>query len=559
MWQLLVKGPHFLGRTVPLPEGTTTLGRAEDNDLVLPDGSVSRYHARLRLSAGQLQLEDLGSRNGSKVNGRSLEGVCPVKSGDTLSVGEYELLVRQLTAVENAFADEVDLAAGGLLRLDQQLDLRHARITSRPAGESRLLESLEETLRTPADLELAQSQLPPEHRSLVLLLEMAEAVSSAAELQAFLDEMMRWARQQLALWSATVLLRHRSGVLVPVSTQGEQQEAQVSISDGIVAAATLERRTVAVSFLPSGHRQEPRPEGKHHILCAPVGEGLSQGVLYLHRRKPMEEAELPEAMEVCTALASLAALGVSRFRRVSQAAQAGRLRKQLVRHHAPDILRARVEQLTRAGASQLTGLEEHRTVALVVDLHGFGERCSRLPPAAVAGLLEEFYEHTMDAILSCEGMVDKFVGDSVLALFGVPEPQPDAATLALRCALVLRESWKSAMKRRPADEQCLLQSGIASGKALVGVVGSSLRQDYTAFGEPVRLASWLASMANPEQVLATGEVLASSPVRFDVLALRERMVPRLKRKVALFDVLKEESVEATVATLMTRAVRRPRP
>src|SRR5690242_14668619 len=98
MWQIIINGPGYFDTTYDLPEGETSLGRADENDIVLSGDLVSRRHARITVKGDELSVEDLGSRNGSRVNGNPLHGVSPLSAGDVVSVGENTLAIRQPTA-----------------------------------------------------------------------------------------------------------------------------------------------------------------------------------------------------------------------------------------------------------------------------------------------------------------------------------------------------------------------------------------------------------------------------------------------------------------------------
>lgn len=95
MWHLLLNGPGHPETSRALPEGTTCVGRAEDNDVVLDGDLVSRHHARLHVEGGVLRLEDLGSRNGSRINGEPLHGSRSLRSGDIITLGDVTLTVRR--------------------------------------------------------------------------------------------------------------------------------------------------------------------------------------------------------------------------------------------------------------------------------------------------------------------------------------------------------------------------------------------------------------------------------------------------------------------------------
>src|SRR4051812_43451007 len=96
MWQLIINGPGYFDTLYDLTEGVTTLGRADENDIVLAGEAVSRKHLRITVAAGALSVEDLGSRNGSKLNNDPLNGTATLKAGDVLHIGENALTIREL-------------------------------------------------------------------------------------------------------------------------------------------------------------------------------------------------------------------------------------------------------------------------------------------------------------------------------------------------------------------------------------------------------------------------------------------------------------------------------
>jgi DNA-binding winged helix-turn-helix (wHTH) protein len=84
----------FDGRTMPMAEGETVLGRDPQAGLCIDAPSVSRHHARIVVAAGAAVLEDLGSKNGTFLNGRRLQGPAPLRDGDEIKVGAAVVVVR---------------------------------------------------------------------------------------------------------------------------------------------------------------------------------------------------------------------------------------------------------------------------------------------------------------------------------------------------------------------------------------------------------------------------------------------------------------------------------
>jgi two-component system, cell cycle response regulator len=102
-WALVAYAGAALGRVFPLPAGESIVGRAPDSRVALLDGEVSRHHARLRVEGGRAEVEDLGSTNGTQVNGSVIRGPVELRAGDRLAIGGHVLKLVFLDPLERAF------------------------------------------------------------------------------------------------------------------------------------------------------------------------------------------------------------------------------------------------------------------------------------------------------------------------------------------------------------------------------------------------------------------------------------------------------------------------
>jgi class 3 adenylate cyclase len=574
MWQLIINGPGYFDTTYDLPEGQTSLGRADENDIVLSGDLVSRKHARIQVSGNELIIEDLGSRNGSRLNGQPFTGKADLKPGDLVHVGENTLSIRQPNKVENAATEMVDLGAGGVKRYGEGMDVASAVIIAKNVKESVVLRALDNIMPfTPregiplpstespfADLEeptgpgTARSHGgagPIGYESLLLLYKVSEALSTSRNLQTFLELTADRVLDSVKATTAVVLLRHHSGVMVPavVRHRGKLAQGEVPVSDAVIAAALSQGAALALQDARGDVRFNARESvllyGVDQVLCIPIGEKEPfAGVLYINKPAGPNN-ELEGLIDLCAAVSHLIASGVERFRNAGgPPPEAARTRQSLERFFPPSIAEKRAAELQRAGGAA-PRLEEMNISVLVADLAGFTALSQKLDAQAVTDLLNELYRHATSVVFSYEGTLDKFVGDSVVAIFGAPHAHGDAPLRAVRAALSLRADWIKAMSRRPQGQRPELKVAINTGKALVGFLGPEGRQDYTAVGDVMNVASWLCASAQPGQVLITGKTLASIGARFDVTPLGDRALRPGREKVPVFEVLEEDVASHT--------------
>ena len=102
-WALVAYAGSALGQVFPLPLGEALLGRSPDCALALLDGEVSRRHACLHVTAGGVRLEDLGSTNGTRLNGVPIQGSATLLAGDRVTVGGHVLKLVAMDPLERAF------------------------------------------------------------------------------------------------------------------------------------------------------------------------------------------------------------------------------------------------------------------------------------------------------------------------------------------------------------------------------------------------------------------------------------------------------------------------
>jgi class 3 adenylate cyclase len=157
-------------------------------------------------------------------------------------------------------------------------------------------------------------------------------------------------------------------------------------------------------------------------------------------------------------------------------------------HLVPDILAGKL-------APEMLTAEQEITV-LFSDLRNYTTLSEGLAPAAILEILNEWFGEATRAIRQHGGIVDKFIGDAVMALFGVPQPRDDAAADAVRAALAMRDALSARNLRHKAlgGREIQIGIGVHTGRAVVGFIGSHLRLSYTAIGDTVNTASRLESV-----------------------------------------------------------------
>ncbi len=162
--------------------------------------------------------------------------------------------------------------------------------------------------------------------------------------------------------------------------------------------------------------------------------------------------------------------------------------KHTFKHYLSDKL---IEIMINNPEKLKLGGEKREITILFSDIRGFTSLSEKLPPESTATLLHEFLTPMTEIIIEHDGLLDKYIGDAIMALFGAPIWMESHAEKAVRASIemverlkLLNEEWKKKM-----GFTLRIGIGLNTGECIVGNMGSSMLFDYTAIGDAVNLAS----------------------------------------------------------------------
>src|SRR6266404_224170 len=207
-----------------------------------------------------------------------------------------------------------------------------------------------------------------------------------------------------------------------------------------------------------------------------------------------------------------------------QRAAAERARANLSRYFSPNLVTMLADRDEPLGP-----VRREMVAVLFLDIVGFTRMAEHLPPEAVVTMLRQFHDRMTSEIFASGGTVEKYIGDAIFAVFGLPNAGVDDAANALRCAegmLAALDAWNK--ERAEAGESPVaIGIGLNYGPAVVGDVGSAHGLSFTVIGDTVNTASRLQGLTRSlETPLVVGgalvEAIAAASTG-DAAALLERL------------------------------------
>jgi adenylate cyclase len=186
--------------------------------------------------------------------------------------------------------------------------------------------------------------------------------------------------------------------------------------------------------------------------------------------------------------------------------------------------------------SWLQGQTNEATI-LFADIRGFTTYSESKAPQVIVEELNQFFEFANKAILNHDGYIDKFIGDGVLAVFGVPVYQKDHVKNAVAAAFEMQRAFRSV----GANGNVLLSSigiGIHTGLVVSGNIGSPVKMEYTVIGDSVNVASRISEIAAPGEIIISSNIYERIPDYIEVEALHPHKIKGRSQPIETYRALK---------------------
>jgi adenylate cyclase len=473
---------------IALHSGHTRVGRAPHNDVLLNDPEVSKSHAEVVVGEDSIILKDLGSSNGTYVNGQAI-GEQRLMPGDLVEIGNCTF--RFETGSDSRPPSSVTIVAQS--PIDRTQVLAASQIEILQPGEK--IHDLEELRRRYDRVRIA-------FEAVGILIETTDI---ALLCQRILDVTFRLVSAEVG----AVLLFDAGEKLVPWATRvrDARKSADMVISRTIVDQVIRDRAAVLASDALTDSRWSSSESlvlsGVRSLMCVPlVSSDSIFGLLHVANSSRVSAFSQTD-LELLSGIGSGAGVALSNAFMAHRLAEAARTRESLGRFLSPVL----VEQVLQNRVDLKRGGELREVTVMFADIRGFTSLTERSKAQDVVSLLNEYFDQMIEVVFQRSGVLDKYIGDALMAVWGTPVQHPEDAKNAVAAAREMQEmlSLLNATRRRRGCEPIAIGIGLASGPCVSGAIGARKRMEYTVIGDAVNLGSRLADMARPGEVLCDEE------------------------------------------------------
>jgi len=516
-------------KTIELRDGRPMIvGRAPTSDIPIIDPTISRRHAELHATDKGFLIRDLGSSNGTFVNGSRIDSG-RATAGDLISFGKVGFRLVLSDGV-SASAPHVP----SLTPTQSSTILKSLPSHEPPVREAPPPTEVRRSIRakTPPPLAPATESAEKSREKLATLLEVSKGLGKSVNLDALLENIVGFAYQILEVDRVSILLLDGDELVPKIARDKRGGDTDRAVPQSIARTALNDK----VAILSDNAGQDTRFGGQSILMqqirsaiCCPLigSEDNALGVLYIDNVKANHRFS-EDDFEFCIAFAGIAAVAIENEQFATRIHREAVARSNFERFFAPKL----AKQIAESSESLRPGGEKRPVAVLFSDIRGFTALSETMRPDETAKLLTEYFTEMVECVFRHDGTLDKFIGDGLMAQWGAPIGSPDDADKALDAAREMLHELDALNADWRASGRPELQIGIGLnyGEAFAGNIGSERRLEYTIIGDTVNTAKRVCQIAGEREILITEEfrhALHSSPpvVMCDPTDLKNKSQP----------------------------------
>ncbi len=555
MASLVLIENNAVGSKFRLEKDEMVIGRRPENDILISNVMISGKHAKINRKGSQFYITDLGSTNGTFVNTVRLTGTTEIKNKDHINFGSVNLvfIIQDNATVEfdkSLFYSKDQVSAPPKKSVDTGYsapissekihetiqNLKNAVLTG-SADRSQLTTQFLELDHTIQLLILQVKESEKSQQKLHVLYEIGKVINHILVEEELLKTILDLALKVMNADCGFIMLNDETGQLVPrISRKMQDDEAK---SSGATFSMTIAKKVAETneSVLTSDASSDDRFQSgasiiSHHIrsvICTPMRNKDQKviGVIYVGSNV-MTNVFSKSEVDLLEAFANHAAISIENAKLAEERRRKEHLKSALERYVSKQI----AEKIMDNEGGVRFAPEKREVTLIFSDVRGFTTLSENMSPEAMVEILNRYFTRMIEIIFRYGGTLDKFIGDSVMALFGAPASTPDDAINAVNASIEMQKAVVEFNKEQEGLGKPPIQVGIGinTGFVVVGNIGSDQRMEYTAIGDNVNLASRLQGHAKGGKIIisrATYEKLEGkiNATKLDTITVKGKAIP----------------------------------
>jgi adenylate cyclase len=483
MATFLIHKPDDETQVIKLHKDHMTLGRRDDNDIVIDDVFVSRLHIEVEKKGNEYMIKDRKSRYGTFVNGdRVVEK--QLSYGDEIQIGNTII-----TFVDEKTLDHIPERKTPSRRFGEGFDFAEKiesikKQLSKSAAKKDVLRSLNELKTCIAQNQDKFSEAERSKEIASTLCEVGNIINFVFDLNVLLNLLMDLALKILQARRGFIILydevsedlkvkvaRNMGGELEPSTTTG--------ISQTIAWETYRTGQVIATEDATSDERFKTQESVINYaigaVICAPLVAKKKGKVGAIYLDNPVTQRHFDQgAIEFMISFANQAAIAIENTQLYEKIKKEEKIKNRLQRFFSPTV----VEKIMATEEGMALGGEARVATILFCDIRGYTSLAEKIDTLVAVEILNDFLSSMTDIVFIHEGTLDKYIGDCVMAIFGAPVAHDDDPLRAVKAALDmkrrvidLKEAWREKMELAEV-EAFEIGIGINTGEVIAGNIGN---------------------------------------------------------------------------------------
>ncbi len=323
------------------------------------------------------------------------------------------------------------------------------------------------------------------------------------------------------------------------------KDAKVKAKGELIASRTIINRVVKdkVAVLTSNAMTDSRfGQAKslmmrqiRSAMCVPLWKKDKViGVIQLDSIRP-DKQFTEDDLELLKAIGSQMAMVIEQASLNEKIREEERMRNRLERFHSPQL----IEMILKESEEEQENIMESKDLTatiLFTDIIGFTSLSEEMSPREINLMLNQFFSRMTEIIFTHDGMIDKYIGDCLMAVFGAPIEKKKDPERAIQAAQEMRKELKKMIANEGLEKKFDVRIGINTGQVVAGNIGSPNRLEYTVIGDPVNIASRLESIAKPNQILIGEETYKLVKGKFKIKKVGPKRVKGKSAEIMVYEV-----------------------
>jgi adenylate cyclase len=489
MWILTLRPSDGEPKEYTPKPGLNSIGRRSDVDIPISDISASRFHAEVHYDPTNdtLRLKDMGSTNGTFVNRERISQEIELHHNDVIRIGGYLINVTYI---------------------DPMVKKKPVKSGTRPLTRELLLESLDQHA--------------------VLMYEVSRQLNTVFDLETALHQVSSLIRRTMGADRCEV-----------ITTEQFHQLGELGFPTTIAQMAIDQRATVIIPDAEAEHLGDSASLYRiRSALCVPIISGDDTlGLIYMYKTDPAARPFDQRDLQLAVAISHQAALTIQRMQLLEQVRQEQRVRELLQRFLSPPEAEFILQDYLITG--RLPELTERKATILFTDIADSTELAEDLGPKRFGEVLGRYYQEMTDIIFEHGGLLDKYLGDGIMSVFGLIDEKGISEVRAVEAGLEMLKRLEVINK----EEGLEIQIGISvnTGPVMAGYLGTKQRVELTILGDTVNVASRLQAQARPNRLLVGPATVASIVGHFNTQRIGAVTVKGRTKPIQVHEVILPKS------------------